>query len=217
MTQQAFAFMGGTFDPIHYGHLRTALELKQWLGVAQVCLIPAKLPVHRQAPGCNSAQRLAMVRLAVADEAALTVDDCEVAAERPSYSVLTLQQLRQRIGPQAPLCMIMGMDAYLGLNRWHQWQRILELAHILVVARPGYRFHPGAEMAAFTASHQVTSKAQLLAKPCGLVLIHELTPLAISATEIRRQIAQGESPRYLLPDPVWRYIQNNRLYGYQSN
>ena len=217
MTQQAFAFMGGTFDPVHNGHLRTALEIQQWLEVDQVCLIPSKMPVHRDEPGCTSEQRLAMVQAAVEDEPSLAADDCEIRSLKPSYSVLTLQALRQRIGTQAPLCMIMGMDAYLGLNRWHQWQQIPELAHIIVVTRPGYQFEPNAEMAEFTARHRVDSKEQILDRPGGQVLIHELTPLGISATQVRQQVSRGESPRYLLPDPVWHYIRLHRLYGYQSN
>ncbi len=208
--------MGGTFDPIHNGHLRTALELQQWLQVAQVRLIPAKLPVHREAPGCTSLQRLEMVRLAVAQEPALAVDAREIESEQPSWSVLTLQSLRAELGPETPICMVMGMDAYMTLPSWHQWQRFLDLCHIIVVTRPGYRFLPEPEIRKFTDRHLTDSRDAVLASPAGRVLLHELTPLAISATQIRDLVAQGLSPRYLVPDAVWQYIQDHGLYGYSQ-
>ncbi|MBS99997.1 MAG: nicotinate-nicotinamide nucleotide adenylyltransferase [Oceanospirillaceae bacterium] len=207
--------MGGTFDPIHNGHLRTALEIRQWLDVPEVCLIPSKMPVHRGEPGCTSEQRLEMVRLAVAAEPSLTADDREILSAQPSYSLLTLESLRAELGPDKPLCMVMGMDAYLTLPGWHRWERFLDLCHIIVVARPGYDYRPEAQMRQFTDSHAASSAAVLKSTPCGHVLIHELTPLGISATQIRQLIARGESPRYLLPDPVWNYIQTNKLYGFQ--
>lgn len=217
LVNDAFVFMGGTFDPIHNGHLRTALEIQQWLSIPQVSLIPSKQPVHRDAPGCTSEQRLAMVTAAVADEPALNVDPREVNSDQPSYSLLTLQGLREALGPSRPLCMVMGMDAYLSLSGWHRWEQFLDYAHLLVVARPGYQFQPNETMRAFTEAHQVTDKARLLAQPAGHVMIHEMTPLAISATQVRQLITDGHSPRYLLPDPVWAYIQEHNLYGFTTN
>lgn len=209
----AYVFMGGTFDPIHHGHLRTALELQQWLGVDHVWLVPSRTPPHRDAPGTTSEQRLEMVRLAVADEPALGVDDREVRSDQPSYSLLTLRSLRQELGPERPLCMVLGMDAYLGLPSWHGWEELIGLCHIIVVRRPGYIYEPQATMGRFTRAHETTSLAAVLGTPCGRVLMHELTPLSISATQIRQLVARGLSPRYLCPDPVWHYIQQHRLYG----
>jgi len=211
-----YVFMGGTFDPVHNGHLRTALELRQWLDVARVCLIPSKMPVHRDIPGCTPEQRLEMLQLAVADEPTLTVDDREIRSDQPSYSLLTLESLRAELGPDKPICMVMGMDAYQTLPSWHQWQRFVDFAHIIVVGRPGYRFTPAPALRAFTERHGTDSVPSLHQQPAGRILIHELTPLGISATRIRQQIAQGESPRYLLPDVVWNYIQTNRLYGFNN-
>ncbi len=209
----AHVFMGGTFDPIHNGHLRTALELQQWMGVERVCLVPSRKPVHREAPGSSSEARLAMAQLAVADEPALAVDDREVCSGQPSYSYLTLRSLRAELGPDRPLCMVLGMDAYLGLPSWHHWQELIELCHIIVVRRPGYIYEPDPGMARFTRAHETTSLATVLGSPCGRVLMHELTPLSISATQIRQLVAKGLSPRYLCPDPVWHFIQQHRLYG----
>lgn len=212
---QPLVFMGGTFDPVHNGHLRTALELQQWLGVDQVCLIPSGAPVHRDQPGCTPHQRLAMVQLAVADEPALCADAREIESDQPSYSLLTLQALRREQGPQRPIIMTMGMDAYQTLPSWHRWQSLLDYAHILVLARPGY---DGAEadagLLAYTRAHQAGAVSELLNAPAGRVFIQELTPLGISATQIRRLIAQGQSPRYLLPEPVWHYIRQHKLYGF---
>ncbi|MBY4676204.1 nicotinate-nucleotide adenylyltransferase [Marinobacterium arenosum] len=217
MNQSAFVFMGGTFDPVHHGHLRTALEIQQWLAVDQVCLIPSKMPVHRGEPGCSSEQRLAMVQCAVADTESLSADPREILSEQPSYSLLTLQSLRDEFGPQRPICMVMGMDAFLTLPSWHNWRQFMELCHILVVTRPGYHYQPDADMRDFMQRHQTDDKQRLLGEPAGCVLLHELTPLAISATQIRQLIRAGLSPRYLLPDRVWDYIKQHQLYGYRTN
>jgi nicotinate-nucleotide adenylyltransferase len=212
---QPLVFMGGTFDPVHNGHLRTALELKQWLGVDQVCLIPSGAPVHRDQPGCTPQQRLAMVHLAVRDEPALCADAREIESDEPSYSLLTLQALRRERGESCPIIMTMGMDAYQTLPGWYEWQSFLDYAHILVLARPGYEgTGSDARLADFTRRHQASEVGELLQQPAGRVHIQELTPLGISATQIRRLIAQGQSPRYLLPEPVWHYIQQHKLYGY---
>ncbi len=212
---QPLVFMGGTFDPVHNGHLRTALELKQWLGVDQVCLIPSGAPVHRDEPGCTPRQRLEMVRLAVQDEPALTADAREIESDEPSYSLLTLQALRAERGEACPIVMTMGMDAYQTLPSWYQWQSFLDYAHILVLARPGYEGQDATEeLLDFTRRHQASAVNELLDMPSGRVFIQELTPLGISATQIRHLVAQGQSPRYLMPEPVWHYIQQNSLYGF---
>ncbi|MGH1431916.1 MAG: nicotinate-nucleotide adenylyltransferase [Neptuniibacter sp.] len=213
MSKNAFVFMGGTFDPIHNGHLRTALEMQQWLGVDRLHLIPSKTPVHKDAPGCTSAQRLEMVRLAVEGESVLQVDEREINSVQPSYTLLTLQGLRAELGDAVPICMIMGMDAYQTLPSWHEWQRFLTLGHLIVVQRPGYQLADDSVMGELTRQHCADSPQELLSQPSGKVLLHELTPLGISATQVRETIGSGDSPRYLIPDPVWQYIQENQLYG----
>jgi len=217
MTHPMFAFMGGTFDPIHNGHLRSALEVQQWLGIDAVHLIPARAPVHRNAPGRSGEQRLAMVEAAVADTSALVADPREVLSPKPSYTLLTLQALRQQVGEQLPLCMIIGMDSLINLPSWHNWQALIGLSHILVLKRPGYTFEPSGPLRQFMAEHQTDDKQQLFDAPCGKVLIHEQTPLGISATQIRSLIEAGNSPRYLLPDSVWHYIKQYQLYGYRTH
>lgn len=205
--------MGGTFDPIHNGHLRTALEIQQWLGIERVALMPAKVPVHRPQPERTSQQRLEMVQRAVADEPALYTDEREILSTKPSYTALTLDSLRRELGPKIPICMIVGMDAYLSLPSWERWQDLLQLAHIVVVKRPGWIYQPSDVMRQFSRQHEVSSKERLLDCPCGHVIFHELTPLGISATQIRNLISAEKSPRYLIPDSVWEYIQQQQLYG----
>ncbi|MCV6611789.1 MAG: nicotinate-nucleotide adenylyltransferase [Amphritea sp.] len=214
MTNSPVVFMGGTFDPIHNGHLRTALEIKQWLGVDQVALLPSKVPVHRKQPERTGAQRLEMVRLAVAQEPALYADDCEVLSDRDSYTVLTLENYRHQVGDETPICMVLGMDAYLSLPHWDRWQSLLQLCHIVVVKRPGWVYQPCEIMQQISRTHEVTDKNKLLQKSAGCVIFHELTPLGISATQIRDLVAQQHSPRYLIPDAVWNYIQQQKLYGF---
>ncbi|MDO6563268.1 nicotinate-nucleotide adenylyltransferase [Amphritea sp. 1_MG-2023] len=216
MPQSVKVFMGGTFDPIHNGHLRTALEIQQWLGVEQVTLMPSKAPVHRQQPLRSGQQRLDMVRLAVANEPALLADDREVISTDASYTVLTLESLRRELGETAPICMLLGMDAYLSLPHWDRWQELLTLCHIVVVKRPGWTYEPCEQMAQLSAQHATEEMDRLLQSPAGCVIFRELTPLGISATQIRALINAGRSPRYLIPDAVWDYIQHNQLYSEQK-
>ncbi|MEH6575900.1 MAG: nicotinate-nucleotide adenylyltransferase [Amphritea sp.] len=214
MTHKILAFMGGTFDPIHNGHLRTALEIQQWLGIERVALMPSKAPVHRLAPGRSAQQRLEMLRIAVVDEPALYADEREVLSSQPSFTVLTLESLRRDLGGEVPICMVVGMDAFLSLPSWDRWTELLQLAHIVVVKRPGWVYKPDEVMRRLTRTHEVTHKDKLMNSPAGHVIFHELTPLAISATQVRELISTGHSPRYLIPDGVWNYIQQQQLYGY---
>jgi len=206
------AMLGGTFDPIHHGHLRTALELRDRLQTDQLRLIPCHRPPHRELPQISAAQRLAMVRLGVDGEPGLQVDDRELRRDRPSYSVDTLQSLRAELGVDCSLVMVIGSDALLGLNRWHRWQQLLQLAHLVVVARPGWCLADDHPLASWVAQHRVECVAALRAAPNGGVLWQQLTPLAISATQIREELRAGRSPRYLLPDAVLAYIDAHGLY-----
>lgn len=204
--------MGGTFDPVHNGHLRTALEVRQWLGVERLCLMPARVPVHKEHKGVTAAHRLAMLQAAIADEPALDCDPREVISDKPSYSIYSLQTLRQEKGEQCPIIMLLGMDSFLSLDTWYRYQELLGLCHILVVARPGYPLNPNLQVQALLDKHQIGQQTDLLSAPAGAVLIHAMTPLDISSTAIRQMLSRGESPRYLIPEVVLNYITKNRLY-----
>lgn len=205
--------LGGTFDPIHFGHLRTALELYQSLELAEVKLIPCYLPVHRKLPVATPEQRLAMVKHAIKNEPALKVDDCEIKRKGPSYTIDTLHHLHKKL-PHTPLCLIMGIDALLSFPSWHRFEEILQLAHLVVVHRPQYQL-PETGLVAEILKKRLKKSANILHKTAsGSIVLQPVTPLEISATDIRRQIAQGGNPRYLLPDNVCTYIQTNGVYRY---
>lgn len=204
---------GGTFDPIHHGHLRLAVELRERLGVSEVALMPCHVPPHRDQPGATSEQRVALLELAIADEPGLTIDDRELGRTGASYTAETLRQVRAELGPDQPLTMVLGTDSFAGFDRWQEWQRIPELAHIVIVQRPGPGLEPDSVPAKLLEERSVAGVEALYGAPCGHIL--ELDPplLDISATGIRERILSGRSPRYLLPDGVWQEIRRLGLYG----
>lgn len=203
---------GGTFNPVHYGHLRSALELCELLALDHLRLMPCALPPHREAPDCSAEQRAAMVELAVRDEPRLSCDRRELAREGVSYTVLSLEELREELGAGHSLSLVVGCDALLGIDSWFRWQELLSLAHIVVIARPGWHLPTSGTVARWLAEHRNDDRAVLLQQPQGAILVEELRPLAISSTEIRDLLQAGRSPRYLLPGPVLDYIETGQLY-----
>lgn len=204
--------LGGTFDPVHHGHLRMAVELRERIGVDRLALVPCHIPPHRERPGTSSQDRLELLNMAIEGEPGLTVDDRELRREGASFTAETLRQLRAELGDQEPLAMVVGMDAFAGFDRWRDWQRIPELAHIIVVNRPGAELDPQGKPALMLRERGAGNLRELHDQPAGLCLALDLPLLDISATGIRDRIRTGRSPRYLLPDPVWRAIQTRRLY-----
>ena len=209
----SLGLLGGTFDPIHYGHLRLAEEMGEALGLAQVRLVPAGLPPHRSAPATAASHRLQMVRLAVVGNPRLMVDEREIRKAGPSYTVETLTELRDEIGPAAPLWLIMGADAFLGLTTWKDWRRLFELAHIAIAHRPGYRLIQSDALVDPLRSEvdrRLTDTPPTT--PSGGLWRFTITPLDISATAIRERLRRGRSIRYLVPEAVRAYIEEQRLY-----
>lgn len=202
---------GGTFDPIHYGHLRTAFELLQVLRLSEVRFVPAGLPPHRDAPRCDPRRRLAMVQAAVADQPGFTVDDRELRRDGPSYTVTTLRELRAE-APDRSLCLIIGMDAFLGLPEWYEWREILALAHLVVAHRPGWSAPHEGVLAELLAERGAVASDELHASPAGRIRVHAVTPLEISSTDLRDLIVAGRDPRYLVPDPVRALIADTGCY-----
>ena len=208
---------GGTFDPIHYGHLRLAQELATGFELEQVRFIPAGHPPHRGEPGVSSGQRLEMVRLAIAGNPAFVLDQREICKEGPCYTVDTLAELRRELGQQQPLCLLLGADAFLGLSTWHNWQALFELAHIVVAHRPGFPQIAWADNMHEPLKRELRQRQQhdigvLRTKPAGGIFTHTITALDISATFIRNSLQAGKTPRYLLPDAVLDYIRAHNLY-----
>ena len=207
--------LGGTFDPIHFGHLRMAQELAEALNLREVRFIPAALPPHRNQPKTPASHRAAMVRLAIAGNPKFTLDERELKRSGASYTVDTLLSLREDLGKDVSLCLLMGSDAFLGLPGWHRWDELLTLCHIVVAHRPNTPPQPGNMPVPLTALWEKSATTRiedLAAKNAGHILLQHITPLDISATSIREDLKQNTSPRYLMPDAVIDYIHAQQLY-----
>lgn len=203
---------GGTFDPIHYGHLRTAFEMLQALRFDEVRFMPCGNPPHRSAPVADAGLRLQMVQVATENQAGFVVDDRELKRQGPSYSVDTLAALRHEF-PQQSLALIIGMDAFLGLPEWYHWRELLRLAHIVVAHRPGWRapdMGPLGELLADSGTHRVNDLHKALS---GHIYVHDVTQLEISSSEIRELVALGRDPRFLIPDGVRKLIEQSGCYA----
>ena len=206
---------GGTFDPVHFGHLRPALEVLEELQFAEVRLIPCHIPPHRDQPQHGADCRLELLQSAVADVPGLVVDDRELRRPGPSYTVDTLASLRREF-PRIPLCLMIGMDSFLSLPSWHRWRELAEYAHLTVLSRPGYQPPASGELADWLDGRRIESPQQLAAAAAGAVYFHPVTQLDISATRIRDLIGSGRAPRFLLPEVVWQRIEAQGLYGWRS-
>jgi len=204
--------LGGTFDPVHYGHLRPAHEVLRRLELAELRLVPAAQPPHRRPPLASPEQRLRMVELAVPEFPGLTADDREVRRGGVSYTVPTLESLRAELGPRTPLCFVLGADAFAGLPSWYRWETLFELAHLVVMERPGAPLVREA-LPAWAVSRLSASPDALARRPAGSIALLPVTPYDISATRLREIIARGGTPSFdEIPRAVWEYIQRHNLY-----
>lgn len=211
MLKAPIGLLGGTFDPIHIGHLRPAIEARDAIGLAEIRLIPNNIPPHRANPFCSSEQRLAMVKLAAAENAGFVVDERELRRDTPSWTIDTLIELRQAL-PDTPLCFLMGMDSLLGLPGWHRWQELLDHAHLVVSVRPGWQPDYPREVAELLARHHTMDATALHRRLAGHIWLADNQPIELSATRLRALLAAGEDPRYLLPPSVADYIRQQGLY-----
>lgn len=202
---------GGTFDPIHYGHLRCALEIAEQLELREVRMLPCGQPPHRGAPIATAEQRRCALELALVGQSLLRLDSRELERAGPSYMVDTLASIRAEIG-QDGLCLILGQDAFNGLASWHRWEQLTELAHLVVITRPGVEPPETGPITALVEARSVESLDELRARPAGAILFRTVTALGFSASGIREQLANGLSPRYLLPDAVLDYLVQEGVY-----
>lgn len=205
------ALFGGTFDPVHFGHLRAAWEVKEQLQIADFRFLPAGTPPHRDTKVTKAHHRLAMLRLAIDPAEGLSIDEREIHRTGPSYMVDTLAELR-RAEHNRPLLLIIGQDSANTLEQWHQWQSIFELAHLVVMNRPGQSTAYQGQLALEMHSRTVPAAPQLADSASGLVLNMAVTALPISSSGIRQLIGSGASPCYLLPATVLAYIRQHGLY-----
>lgn len=202
---------GGTFDPVHLGHLRPALEILDALCLDHIRFIPAGRPPHRGVPRASAGLRLVMLKAALSDETRFVVDERELGKTTPCYTVETLAELRREF-PDDALYLLVGMDAFLGFPAWHEWQRLFELAHIVVAHRPGWVFKGAGALADILPAHLVGAVDELDGRLAGCVLMQAVTQLEISATQVRSTIATGGDPRYLVPDAVRSIIIESKCY-----
>ncbi len=203
--------LGGSFDPIHFGHLRLAVEVQQALQLSELHLIPAGQPPHRSPPAASAGQRLSMVKAAIKGVPGLRADDRELRRGGPSYTVDTLLSLRAELGA-APLCLIVGMDAFLKLNTWHRWQELVGLAHVVVAHRPGWTGEPEGEIRQLLTERRVDDPKRLTTSSAGGIFLCPITQLDISSSQIRRLIAEQRSASFLLPESVLKIINTENLY-----
>lgn len=200
---------GGSFDPIHFGHLRPALEILEALSLDRMLFVPSGRPPHRDAPMASAAHRLAMLKAALADEPRFGIDEREIRRDAPSYTVDTLTELRAGHGEDA-LILVVGLDAFMGFPAWHRWRDIFGLAHVVVAHRPGWRLQTDGEIAEVLRERQVQDSSGL-AGTAGKLLLQPVTQLEISSTQVRAAARQGEV-RYLVPEAVRAYIKNSHCY-----
>lgn len=208
--------LGGTFDPIHYGHLRLAEEMLELADLQQIRFIPVGNPPHRDTPQVSAEHRSAMVQLAIADHPAFVLDEREVKGINKCYTVDTLHALRCELGETQAICLLMGGDAFLQLHTWHEWEQILNLAHIVVGYRPGFtlekRIHNAAPQLYQHYQKRLCSVDYLSQHPAGGIAELAIPKLEISATLIRTRVAEDRTIRYLLPETVTNYIYQHNLY-----
>lgn len=192
------AILGGTFDPVHLGHLRAAWEAAEQLD-AQVRMVPARQPPHRSPPVASAEVRVALLELALAGQDRLQVDTRELMREGPSYTVDTLRDLRREIGSERSLVLLVGEDAFAGLTTWRSWRDLFGLAHLGILSRPGTCLNWTRELREVVDGRMVEA-GRIACSAAGCVTRIAVTPLAISASAIRALLAAGRSPRYLVPD-----------------
>jgi nicotinate-nucleotide adenylyltransferase len=217
MSTGPIGVFGGTFDPIHYGHLRLAEEIAEGAQLAEVRFFPSGTPPHRSRPGAEAHHRVAMARLATEGNARFSVDERELKRAGPGYTVDTLAELRGELGAQRSLALLLGADAFLELATWHRWRALFDLAHIIVAYRPGFPIDTWQSRMPEPLAHEYASRSmqQPLAvhlAPAGGIATVSMTGLDISATFVRTALHGGASPRYLVPESVLAYIRQHALY-----
>ena len=207
--------LGGTFNPIHNGHLRLAQELADALNFSEVYFTPSANPPHKAAPDVSAQHRAAMVQLAISDNPLFKLDTRELDRAGASYSIDTLISLQEELGGSAPLCLIMGSDAFSKLSTWHRWQALIDYCHIILVQRPMGATQPklAEELSVLLHNHYTENISDLTTENAGYIHMQKITALDITSTNIRAQLKAGHSPRYLMPDNVIRHIKSNNLYA----
>lgn len=208
---QPLALFGGTFDPVHLGHIAIALEIQQAYRLGDIYFVLNSQPVHRTEPHATVAERLAMLTLALQNHPSLKIDDSEIQRRGPSYTIDTLEAMRIKF-PKTPFCFILGLDAWLGFTNWHRYEEILKYSHLIIATRPQYVLPQSGQLAELLKLHQTTNPLDLQTSLSGKIIFHATSAIDISATEIRQKIARGENPQSWLAPSVYDYIVQHHLY-----
>jgi nicotinate-nucleotide adenylyltransferase len=212
----ALGLFGGTFDPVHFGHLRLATELSEAFRLDKVIFLPAGLPYHRgRSAHASDDERLTMLKLAIARDPRFDVDDRELRRAGPTYSYDTLAEIRGEKGADVPLVFLLGSDAFAKIDTWHRWNELFDLAHFAVAIRANDEnwFAKGPGAFPKEVWPRITlSLRELLGAPAGRVMTFSMTPIGISSTALRDLVGEGSSIRYLTPDPVVEFIRSRSLY-----
>jgi nicotinate-nucleotide adenylyltransferase len=203
--------LGGCFDPVHYGHLKPAAEIQQRLALDELRIVPCYKPVHRPAPVADAEQRLHMLRLALQEFPQFNLDEREIQRGGDSYTFDTLSELR-RDYPQDTLCLLLGADALQGFTQWHRWQQILEMAHLIIGARPGYELIPGSVTAQLLGRYGLQADDELRTRPAGGIRPVSIVQYDISSTAIRERLRNGQSIVGLVPPALAQWLANNPIY-----
>ena len=209
--EPAIGFLGGTFDPIHFGHLRPALEIQEAIQLHSLYLMPNYIAPHKATSLATTEQRIEMVKLAIKDTPNLQLNTQELLRATPSYTIDTLKLLREQ-HPQSPICFIMGMDSLINFNTWYQYQDILNYCHLVVSHRPGWVPTFNATVSALLVEHQTQDVSQLHTSLNGCIYFQSTTQLDISSSQIRRLLADNKSIDFLTPNPVCHYIKEQNCY-----
>ncbi|WP_312816481.1 nicotinate-nucleotide adenylyltransferase [Atlantibacter subterraneus] len=213
MAKPLLAYYGGTFDPIHFGHIKPVEALARQVGLQKVVIIPNNVPPHRPQPEASSAQRKAMIEAAIHNNALFELDDRELQRAMPSWTADTMEALRNEQGAVQPLGFIIGQDSLLAFRTWHRYADILACCHLLVCRRPGYPLTmPDAEQQRWLEQHLAADAGELHALPAGKIFLADTPLLAISATDIRQRLENGQPCDDLVPGPVMGYIMRHGLY-----
>lgn len=212
MIKKSIGILGGTFDPVHNGHVQLAQKVREHFHLDEVCLLPCNIPAHKPQPIASAQQRADMVKCAIDNQPGLTLDEREIHRPGPSYMVDTLTSIRQEVGTEYAVSLIVGMDSYLSLPTWHRWQEVIVMSHLIVMERVMWGRPANGVLADLYAEHGTTQPNDLSSTPAGRIAFYDEHSLDVSASEIRKRIKERESVHYLLPEPVWDYIRVHGLY-----
>lgn len=204
--------LGGTFDPIHLGHLQLVTELREQLSLERILLMPDFQPVHRNTPTASVTQRLQMLQIAIEEHKDVFVDDREIKRQGPSYTLFSLQELRTELGPDIPLFFILGADAFCDFDHWHEWKELIQYAHLLVASRPGDHTDVSKQLAVFIDTYEHQSE-DYPTTAFGSVIFMTNKLLNISSSDIRQRLADKKDVHYLVPPGVSSYIEQHKIYG----